>query len=407
MGEFLKKTAVFWSFLIVLCAFIGNIAWGASEGKGVPPQVQLKLIWIQKFDSVPSNEKSILNKPPEISSGMIPSILETKNKLLFFDEEGKIVKTLEFDSEKFEGAEFSKHRNYVTIRKTVGDIPETEAPIPAIVQVFDKEGNLKYEITEGDTDNTYIVSDKGYCLEISHMDTSFTLYGEIGKEICHKQPIISESNAVYENRFYGMFSSDGGKIIIFATHFPYRGKAKVYFIIYDTAGNELWRKEVVEEFLSEDFEISDLGDRIISSSYKDGEPSVTRADLLDGDGNILKTIPGICGSVKFSSALNSFVFYSGTEINVVNVEGAVTTMNASFDALDTATSTKFIASVGMREKGNNVVLSLFNTNGELLLNRNLGGSKKDLEQLYVNFVEDDVISIQFSNEVRYFRILRK
>jgi len=412
-----RKNLAFFT-VILLLANSGFVL----AGKEKAPELKLKLIWKLRFDSLPANEESIFGRPPEITPEMIPRMIETEDKLIFFDEEGKITKTFDIDRKRFDRVSFSKDKNYVALKKTVGEIPETEIPIPAKVQVFDKEGILKYEL-DGEESNIYSISNLGYCLEVNYMNNSFTLFDETGKEICHKQ-LFGNPGIGYENRFDGKFSGDGNKILIYATNYYSKSNEplnnpEVFIILFDNLGNEITRKRIENaNEATGNFDISDNGDYIFIETEKITEihpeyGSLSQWDgvLLDKNGNALiePFIFPVAGApiMKYDSTTNSFISIGGLEtIVIVETFGKVSKVSLpDFDIEDNIISLKYIAVVGRKKEGNNVILKIYDKEENLLLDRNLGGNKKDLKKLDINFVNDNILSVKFSNEVRFYRII--
>jgi len=407
-----KKSLI--TFIAIILIGFSNFIWA---GKEKAPELKLKLIWKLRFDSLPANEESIFGRPKKITPEMLPRMIETEDKLIFFDEQGKIKKTFDIDRRRFDGVSISKHGDYIALRKTVGEIPSTDVPTPAKVQVFDKEGNLVYEISGCNASNSWEVSDKGGCLVVDGIYCTFTLYNSAGNKICHKKT-FEKTWIGHETVFYGSFSGDGEKFVIFATDFIYREESKAYLILYDISGEEIWRKQVEEGYISTGyFDISETGDRIIVSLMNEADPGITKVVLYDGTGNIIKEFPGIwplSWHTAFDTNQNVFVLNNSlSAINYIYPDGEHTQINLvpqetptedKPEIKDSAISASYIAFVSMESKGNRVILNIFNRNGELLLERNLGGNKNDLKKTYVDFAADDIISVKFADEVRYYKI---
>lgn len=408
--------------LIILILLV-DTAWAAKDKEkeqSKKPELKLKLIWKQRFDSVEANENSILSKPDEITSEMTPRIIETEDKLIFFDDEGKIKKELVIERERFEQIRFSKRRSYVMVRKTIGKISEMEIPTPTKAQVYDKNGELKYEL-DGETGKSYIVSEKGQCLEVHHLENAFTLFNSNGEEITLISPLDNIGMGLGSNRFFCKFSGNGERILLYATNFTSGTNVydtEVFVIVFDNKGNELMRKKVENVLYSTDvFNISEDGEYIFIATLKIKEmhpeygPLFQRDGiLLDKDGgSLIEPFSFIAGgdcTIKYDDRTKTFISIGGVnEILIVDTTGKETIIDSpDSNVEDNAISSKYIASVGGKKEGNVVILKIYDKEGNLLLNRSLGGNKKDLKMLRVELFENDIVAVKFSNEIRYYKI---
>ncbi|MDD5687258.1 MAG: hypothetical protein PHE88_05440 [Elusimicrobia bacterium] len=392
--------------LLFFVLSVGNFLVYAKE------KVDLKLIWKQRFDTVPANEESILSKPPEIIAEMIKPILKVENKLIFFNEQGKIAKEIELTEQ--DRVIFSKNGEFVVV--DTEELPsgeEKEDETSAEVKVYDKAGTLLYKYDSTSSEN-HVISNTGTSVEINYVDCSFRMFDNKGN-VVKSVRVFNNSGIDISNSFKGEYSGNGERFVIYATYYPQESEnllnTEVYIILYDNLGNELWRKKLENiKQSSEAIQISEIGDCILLGEDSNiGENNTEdRVFLLSGSGEIIKIFSRIrlvLAQLEFNSETSEFVVNPGlNKTYVITSSGVISEYEMPFSVCEMAISMKYIINVGREKNKENIILNISTKNNEVLLTRNLGGNKNDLKTLSLEFVGDDIIAISFSNEIRYYKI---
>lgn len=389
------------------------------------PQIDFQHIWSLRFDTVPANENSIISKPEEITTEMLPRMIERDDKLMFFDEEGEVKKEINITRKFYDTVNFSKHKSYVVVKKH-DKMPGEGSP--AKIHVYNKEGNLQYEFN-GNTDFYYRVSEKGICAEIDYVGEGgrFRFINTVGNTLKEVDPGFI-TGCITHTQVEGRFSGDGEKFALIASDcvgYPYTG-VDSYVVLYDENANEIFRKKLVS---NPDWvrvvDISENGNRILVTTDLDGR--LNTAFLLDNNGNIVKVIEDVSAlfpdNLKYDTKTNAFIANSLRKQRVIDSQGNKVTIEIKDKIASNCISKDYMATVALVEKKKKekkkekehkkerkikkeLTLYLYDREGNLLLKKKLHGNTKGLKTTSCNFVTDDIIAVRFSNEMSYYKISR-
>lgn len=386
------------------------------------PQIDFQHIWSLRFDTVPANENSIISKPEEITTEMLPRMIERDDKLMFFDEEGNVKKEIDINKKFYDTVDFSKHKNYAVVKKH-DKMPGEGFPVN--IQVYNKEGDLQYEF-DGWHDNYYKISEKGICADIEWIGNSFRFIDTNGELLKDIKMDFTFGGGITGPRFRGRFSGDGEKFAVTVADYvgyPVTG-IDYYAVLYDENANEIFRKKLVSyPDRTRVIDISENGDRILVSTNLEGR--LNTAFLLDNNGNIVKVIEDVSAlfpdNLKYDTKTNAFIATSLRKQRVIDSQGDKVTIEIKDKIASSCISKDYMATVALMEKKKKkeekehkkekkikkeLLLYLYDIEGNLLLNKKLHGDTKELKTTSCNFVADDIIAVRFSNEMSYYKISR-
>lgn len=397
----------------------------SSRPADKPDELRIRLVHRILLDrnakaSPPDDHSIIAPAPPEMmAAGVIPPFAIDDHELIFLAPDGTVTRRVPLadDPNVEKSIVLSPGREVIAVSSTVSSRVTTDEKAeggewPETITVYDRSGEPMYVTTQGSDDILHL-SDSGAAVvtnfhtgEIAFVDRKT---GASSKRFRYLGPYASGRPRVAINRSgtrvliaaptISLDRDRRGQVIAAnATELRRRGVQEVWASLYDDTGRELWRKQVPR--------LVDLhaGVALSDDATRAYIPGVNRPEevepgrvpglcvMLDGEGSLVGASAewgfGIYAT-RFRADFGAFVLGSHDSwyLVLLQPDGSLRTVFEDFNHpvlkdryffRDKAVSPRLIAALTLTVQGSRLVLLLMDLQGNVLLQRNVGGGPRDL-----------------------------
>lgn len=272
-----------------------------SEAK-LPREIELAIE--RKFDEKVVDMVFGVNETKEI---IYPKIVVTPDRVKFMDEEGKILSQVAYPENS--KIIFSQKGCFVGIEKFFLNSTLLKSTLEIKLDIFNDKGERLWElpITWGYDDPLpgFYISDKDGSLVLSDNSEGVLYFYDSKGELRKKADLFVGDKWNNERSVSCCFSCDSDYFVVNAlkNYDTQEGVGKSYIILFDSSGNEIWRRPLKEK-ISANVEISSSGNYIVASGYKVSKELGIESKstfLLNKDGETIYRYPWLFRRAMFSS----------------------------------------------------------------------------------------------------------
>jgi len=280
------------------------ISLGLTQKPEAKLRESIKLATERKFDEKVVDIVSGVDETREI---IYPRIVITPDRAKFMDEEGKILSQVAYPENS--KIIFSRKGCFVGIEKFFIDSTLLKSSLEIRLDIFNDKGERLWElpITWGYDDPLpgFYISDKDGSAVLSDYLEGVLYFYDGNGELRKKVDLFVGDKWNNERSVSCCFSCNGDYFIVNAlkNYNTQEGVGKSYIILFDSSGNEIWRKPLNEK-ISANIEISPSNDYIIASGYTVSEKLDIESRstvLLNTDGETICRYPWLFRQAVFSS----------------------------------------------------------------------------------------------------------